>query len=148
MPTEIRNIWKEFKGFALKGNVIDLAVAVVIGNAFGAVVKSLVENVVMPILSYVQPHSPQYRSWHIGRVAIGAFLGEALNFTLVSIVMFLIIVKLVGTVRKAVPFLADEEPATKQCPFCLSNVAFRATRCSQCTSELPAPAPESKPPAA
>ena len=137
MRTEVRHVWKEFKGFALKGNVIDLAVAVVIGNAFGAVVKSLVENVVMPILSYVQSANPQYRGWHLGRIALGTFLGDVLNFGLISVVMFLVVVKLVGTVRKAVPFLDEDEPTTKQCPFCLSTIPFRATRCSQCTSELP-----------
>jgi large conductance mechanosensitive channel len=137
MSGGVRQLWKEFKGFALKGNVIDLAVAVVIGNAFGAVVNSLVKDVVMPLLSYVQSATPHYQELHIGRVKIGSFLGDLLNFALIAVVMFLIVVKLVGTVRKAVPFLDEDEPATKQCPYCLSNIPFRASRCAQCTSELP-----------
>jgi large conductance mechanosensitive channel len=132
-----RNLWKEFKGFALKGSVMDLAVAVVIGNAFGAVVKSLVDHIVVPLLSYLQLQGGGYRGWHIGRVAIGAFLSEALNFVMISLAMFLIVVKLMGSVRKAVPFLDDDEPANKECPFCLSNIPYKASKCSHCTADLP-----------
>jgi large conductance mechanosensitive channel len=68
-------LWQEFKGFALKGSLVDLAVAVVIGNAFGAVVSSLVANIVMPLLSYVTP-AGSYRSWHIGEMKVGLFLSS------------------------------------------------------------------------
>jgi len=128
---------QEFKKFALKGNVIDLAVAVVIGGAFGKVIDSLVKKVIMPLISYVSPKSSGYEHWHIGRVEIGAFLGEVLNFLIIAAAMFLILVKFLGAVQKAVPWSHPEEPATKECPFCLSTIPYRAKKCAHCTADLP-----------
>jgi large conductance mechanosensitive channel len=135
-PTKVLS---EFKSFALKGNMIDLAVAVVIGGAFGKVVESLVKNVLMPILSYVTPQNQSYRSWHIGRVELGAFLSELINFLVIAGAMFLVIVKLTGWIEKATGLARAEEPTMKECPYCLSSIPARATRCAHCTSELNAP---------
>jgi large conductance mechanosensitive channel len=127
--------WDEFKRFAFKGNLLDLAVAVVIGNAFSAVVTSLVKNILMPIISYVLPNSGTYREWHIGKVEIGAFLGELLNFTIVSLAMFVVVVKLFGTMQRLLsPQGADS--TTKECPYCASVISNKAIRCPQCTSDL------------
>lgn len=128
---------QEFKKFALKGNVIDLAVAVVIGGAFGKVIDSLVKKVIMPLISYVSPKPEGYEHWHIGRVEIGAFLGEVLNFLIIAAAMFLVLVKFLGAVQKAVPWSHPEEPATKECPFCLSSIPYRAKKCAHCTADLP-----------
>ena len=127
--------WNDFRKFAFKGNLIDLAVAVVIGNAFGAVVTSLVKNVIMPLISYVIPNSGTYREWHLGKIEIGAFLGELLNFSIISLAMFVVVVKLFGTMQKL--FSPDvPDASTRECPYCISVISKKATRCPQCTSRL------------
>lgn len=131
------NLWQEFKRFALKGNVIDLAVAVVIGSAFGKVVNSLANNILMPLLSYLGPAEGGYRTWHIGKVEIGAFLGEVLNFVIIAGALFVVMVKAQSAIKKAVPWVALDEPATKECPFCLSAIPFKAKKCAHCTADLP-----------
>jgi large conductance mechanosensitive channel len=128
---------QEFKAFAFKGNMIDLAVAVIIGAAFGAVIASLVKNIIMPLLSYVMP-GDSYRTWQIGRVEIGAFLAEAVNFLIIASAVFLVIVKLLGTLMKrVVPVPAPKDPPMRECPFCLSMIPVRARRCSHCAADLP-----------
>jgi len=128
----------EFKAFALKGNMIDLAVAVIIGVAFGAVVKSLVDHIIMPLLSYVAPGKDGgYTTWHIGRVQIGLFLAEILNFLIVAAAVFIMIVKVLGYLIKLGSKREEPGPVTtKECPFCISTISIRATRCPNCTSEL------------
>ena len=135
----VREMLKEFRAFAFKGNMIDLAVGVVIGAAFGTVIKSIVDNVVMPIVSYVPGLRSGYEHWHIGRVMIGRVLADLLNFTVVAFAVFLVIVKLLGAVMKATHRqpTSPEEPATKECPFCLSTIPFKATRCAHCTADMP-----------
>ncbi len=135
---ELSRLWQEFKVFALKGNMIDLAVAVVIGGAFGGVVNSMVKHVLMPILSYVTPDERGYRNWHIGRVAIGEFLGDFVNFTILAIAMFVLIVKVLGAIEKAARLRKPDEPVTKECRYCLSTIPAKAVKCAHCTSELPA----------
>jgi len=128
---------QEFKNFALKGNVIDLAVAVVIGGAFGRVVDSLVRHVIMPAVSYVSPNPEGYQSWRIGRIAIGLFLGDVVNFLIVAVAMFLLLVKFLDLIRHASPWAQPDEPATKECPLCLSSIPYRARKCAHCTADLP-----------
>jgi large conductance mechanosensitive channel len=131
----MKGLWNEFKSFAFKGNMIDLAVAVVIGAAFGAVVKSMVENIIMPVLSYVIPNKGGYLAWHIGRLQIGSFLSDVLNFLVIALAVFITIVKVVGyLMRRAAP---PPPPGTKDCPFCLMAVPIKASKCGHCTSELP-----------
>lgn len=132
----VRNLWQEFKAFALKGNMLDLAVAVVIGTAFGAVVNSLVKNIIMPMVSYILPGEGGYRAWHLGRVEIGAFISELVNFLIVAAAVFLLIVKVVGILMKRVAPPVASEPVTKECPFCLSSIPVKATKCAHCTSDL------------
>jgi len=135
----MKGLWQEFRNFAFKGNMIDLAVAVVIGTAFGAVVKSLVENLFMPILSYVIPSQGGYTAWHIGQVRIGVFLSDTVNFLVVTLAVFLMIVKLIGYImKKAAPPPPSAEPVTKECPFCLMVIPIKASKCGHCTSQLPA----------
>ena len=119
----MKNLVQEFKAFALKGNMIDLAVAVIIGGAFGAVVSSLVKNIIMPILSYVIPNSGGYRAWHIGRVETGVFIGEIINFLIIALAVFIVIVKVIGLLTKTLARPeAPAAPTTKECPFCLSQI--------------------------
>jgi large conductance mechanosensitive channel len=131
----MKGLWTEFKNFAFKGNMIDLALAVVIGAAFGAVIKSMVDNILMPLLSYVLPNQGGYLAWHIGPLKIGAFLGDVLTFLLIALAVFVLIVKVVGYLMRRVSPPAP--PGTKDCPFCLMAVPIRASKCGHCTSELP-----------
>ena len=135
----MRNLWAEFKSFAFKGNMLDLAVAVVIGTAFTAVVNSLVKHVLMPLVSYVLPQQAGYQTWQLGRVQVGLFIGEIINFALIALAVFLIVVKIMGTVmKKFAPPPAPAEPVSKECPFCCSTIPLRASKCGHCTADLPA----------
>ena len=139
---------REFKEFIARGNVVDLAVAVVIGAAFGRIVTSFVEGVLMPPiglalgkvdfsslfidLSGQRPVSladAQLRGLPV--IAIGSFLNEVVNFLIVAIVIFLII-KAINRLRAAPP----PPPNTKDCPFCLTAIPVGATRCAACCADL------------
>lgn len=126
---------EEFKAFVAKGNVVDLAVAVVVGGAFGEIVKAFVNAVIMPLVSYVLPAKMQWEAWTLGKVRIGLVLSATLNFLIIALVVFLLLVKLLGALMKKKP----EEPApatTRPCPECLEQVPLAATRCRCCTSKL------------
>ncbi len=134
---KVTSLWSEFKAFAFKGNLIDLAVAVVLGTAFGAVINSLVKNIFMPIISYVTPNMA-YTEWHIGKIQIGAFLGELVNFLAIALAIFIFIQKVLGNIMlKASAAPAASEPTSKECPFCLSNIPLKASKCAHCTADLP-----------
>ena len=139
---------KEFKEFAARGNVVDLAVAVVMGAAFGKIITSLVNDVIMPPVGMALGNvnfanlfislSGSYQTLEEAKKAgaptinYGIFLQAVFDFLIVAFVMFLL-VKQINRLR------SGEEPApkdTKECPFCISMVALKASRCPQCTSEL------------
>ena len=125
----------EFKAFIMKGNVIDLAVAVVVGGAFGKIVTAFVDGIVMPLVSYVLPANIKWEEWVLGKFRIGAVLGATVNFLIIALVIFLVLVKLLERVTKK----KEEAPApatTKECPACLEQVSLKATRCKHCTSTL------------
>ena len=128
-------LWDEFKAFAFKGNMIDLAIAVVIGTAFTAVINSLVKNVIMPLISYVSPGDTSYTQWHIGRIEFGPFLGDVLNFLIIALTVFILLVKIVGGIVKRP---APEGPPMKECPLCCSNIPAKARKCAHCTADLAA----------
>ena len=133
-------LWQEFKSFAFKGNMIELAMAVVIGTAFNNVVNGLVSHIVMPLLSYVLPAEQSYRSWQLGKIEIGEFLSQLLNFLIIAWVVFLVIKKLLGNMLRTALPPKSNEPTTKECPWCLSVIPIKARRCSHCTSDLTVPA--------
>jgi len=125
---------QEFKAFIAKGNVVDLAVAVVVGSAFGDIVKTFVNAVVMPLVSYVLPARMQWEEWTLGKVRIGLVFGATLHFLIIAAVVFLLLVKLLGTLMKR---KVEEAPVTtRPCPECLEQVPLAATRCRCCTSKL------------
>jgi large conductance mechanosensitive channel len=106
-PTKkVFSLFEEFKNFALKGNVIDMAVGIIIGTAFGGIVKSLVEKIIMPLVSVVLPSDQSYTQWKwiphgtTKAVEYGQFLGEVLNFVIVALVLFIIIVKFLGFIMR------------------------------------------------
>ena len=126
-------MWKEWKEFALKGNVLDLAVAVVIGAAFTKIVNALVEQIIMPLLNAITPGG-DWRTLTVTplKLGLGPFLGACLDFLLVSFVIFIIVVKLRGTlVHKE-----EAKPTTKTCPECLETIPLEAKRCKFCTTVL------------
>ena len=127
----------EFKKFAFKGNMIDLAVGVVIGAAFGTVVDSVVKNVILPLVSYIPGLGGGYENWMVGKIAIGKVLASLLNFVLVAAAVFIVIVKVVGALAhmgKKPELVAV--PTTKDCPKCLFSIPIAANKCGHCTSDL------------
>jgi large conductance mechanosensitive channel len=196
----LKGLWAEFKAFAFKGNMIELAVAVVIGAAFSTVINSLVNDVIMPSVTYIvhtattaaaeaknvaentvtaaaskagiassqptteaatqaapaaaapapaapaapapaapgPPSPPVQIHLMIGPVNAGNFIGALINFLLVAAAVFLVIVKLLGTVMKKVSKAPEpSEPVTKECPKCYSIIPIKATKCPNCTADLP-----------
>ncbi len=141
---------KEFKEFLARGNVVDLAVAVIIGAAFGKIVTSLVEGIIMPpiglllgkvdfsSLFLVLDHSrgapaslADAKAKGIPVVAYGAFINDIVNFVIIALVIF-ILVKIAMRLRKG------EDPSVKECPQCLTAIPLAATRCSGCCADLQA----------
>jgi large conductance mechanosensitive channel len=146
-------ILKEFKEFALKGNMIDLAVAVIIGGAFGKVITSLVNDVLMPPLGMlmggvdfsdkVATLKPEQvdAAGKVVKAAVmvryGLFINTLIDFTLVALAIFLVI-KLMNTAKqRVVPPPKSSEPTVKECPLCLSTIPLKAIRCSHCAADLP-----------
>ena len=123
---------KEFKEFLLKQNVVALAIAVVVGTALNALVKAVVDDFIMPILTYMEP-SGNWRTatWDVGPIkfGVGDFLAAVLNFVIVGFVAW--------RISKLFIKPAAEAPK-KNCPFCKESIAAGATRCSHCTSQLAA----------
>ncbi|WKZ37272.1 MAG: large conductance mechanosensitive channel protein MscL [Anaerolineales bacterium] len=127
---------KEFREFIMRGNVLDLAVAVIIGGAFGKIVTSLVNDIFMPLIGLLMggidfskqsiPISEE------AAIAWGAFVQSIIDFLIIAFVIFLII-KAVNKMKKAPP---PADTTTKDCPYCISVIPIKATRCPNCTSEL------------
>jgi len=140
---------REFRDFAVRGNAIDLAIAVIIGAAFGGVVTSLVNDVLMPPIGLALGHvdfsnlfvnlsGQHYASVAEAKAAgaptlnYGMFVNTVINFVIVSFVVFM----LVRQINRLKSAPAPASPTTKECPYCTSTIPLRATRCPQCTAEL------------
>lgn len=144
---------KEFKEFAIKGNMLDMAVGVIIGGAFSSLVTALVNSVIMPLLSvftgkldfsqlFIAMDGKAYATLAEAEaagasvVAYGSFISQVLNFLIMAFVVFLF----VKTINRMRDHGKKEEapavPAVKKCPYCLSEIPAEATRCAHCTSEL------------
>lgn len=129
---------KEFRDFAMRGNVIDLAVGVIIGGAFGKIVGSLVNDILMPLIGLLLGGvNFAEQAIQIGEASVkwGAFAQAIIDFILIAFVIFLI-VKAANKAKKEEPAPAPAEPTTKECPFCYSTVHIQAIRCPNCTSQL------------
>ncbi len=130
----------EFKEFALKGNVLNLAVGVIIGGAFQSVVNSLVQDIISPIIGLFanQDFSNLIATFGGVQIKYGSFITALINFIIMAFVIFLIVKgmnKLIN-LGKQPEVAATEEPKTKSCPYCCSEISVNATRCPNCTSEL------------
>lgn len=127
---------KEFKEFAMKGNVMDLAIGMIIGAAFTAIVSALVDNILSPLIGLLIKVDFNDAAVNVAGVDImyGAFIMAIINFIIVAFVLFAMI-KAMNKLRKE-PEAVEEEPTTKVCPFCKSEIPIEATRCPHCTSQL------------
>jgi large conductance mechanosensitive channel len=131
---------REFRDFLLRGNVIDLAVAVVIGAAFGAVITSFVGDILTPLLGLLGIPDFSTLSFQAGEATVryGLFLNALVTFVLVALAIFLFVVKPVNAINARRAGAAEGEPTTKSCPHCMSEIAAGASRCPMCTSQLEA----------
>jgi large conductance mechanosensitive channel len=126
---------REFKEFAMRGNVMDLAIAVIIGGAFGAIVTSLVNDILMPLIGLLLGGiNFSEMAIQVGDAVIkwGAFVQAVINFIIIAFVVFLI-VRAINRLKGPAPVAA---PTTKECPRCFTMIPLKATRCPNCTSEL------------
>jgi large conductance mechanosensitive channel len=125
---------KEFREFAIRGNVMDLAVAVIIGGAFGKIITSLVDDILMPLIGLVLGGiNFSDQALTVGNAVIewGAFLQSIIDFILVAFVIFLI-VRAINRLKRDEP----TTPTTKECPHCATTIPLKAARCPNCTSQL------------
>lgn len=143
---------KEFRDFAMRGNVIDLAVAVIIGGAFGKIIASLVNDVLFPLIGlllgglsfsglFIALDGQTYATLEAAKAAgaatlnYGTFIQAIVDFIIVAFVIFLIM-RSMNKMKKQEPAPAPAEPTTKECPHCFSTIPLKATRCPNCTSQL------------
>lgn len=133
----MKKFLREFKEFAMRGNVMDLAVGVIIGAAFKDIVTSLTDNFINPILNFLTG-AARYSWADIGGFASN-FISAVVNFVIMAFILFCL-VKLMNRISSLAPHKKEEPaaPTTKTCPFCCSEIAIEATRCPHCTSPLPA----------
>jgi large conductance mechanosensitive channel len=147
------SMFKEFKEFAMRGNVVDMAVGIIIGAAFGTIVKSLVSDVIMPPIGLalgnvdfaelfsvikqgapVGPYATLADAQAAGAVTInyGVFINTIISFVIIAFAVF-IMIKQINRLKREEP---APEPNTKECPYCFSTIPIKATRCGYCTSDL------------
>jgi large conductance mechanosensitive channel len=132
-------MFKGFRDFILRGNVIDLAVAVVMGVAFGAVVNSVVKNLITPLIA-LAGGAPDFSAIRTGPIMWGNILNDVLTFLITAAVVYFVIV---APVNRLLAYLRPSEPqpqATRKCPECLSDIPMAARRCAYCTMQIPSAA--------
>jgi len=135
----MKKILREFKEFVSRGNVIDMAVGVIIGGAFTAIVNSLVNDMFTPLLGLItggRDFSALSFSFGDAEFRYGAFLSAIINFLLIALVLFLLVKAINRLHSKKKAEEASPAPTTKTCPYCKSEIDLHATRCPHCTSEL------------
>jgi large conductance mechanosensitive channel len=152
------NVLKDFKAFIMRGNVVDLAVGIVIGVAFGVIINSLVRDVIMPPVglalgnvdftnlfavlregTVAGPYPSLAAAQEAGAVSInyGVFINTIVSFIIIAVVVFFLVVRPVTQMRaRQKAKEAAPEPNTKECPYCYTTISIKATRCPNCTSEL------------
>jgi large conductance mechanosensitive channel len=153
----LKGFVKEFKDFIMRGNVVDMAVGVIIGSAFQSIVNSLVNDVIMPVITKITG-GIDFKNWFIAldgshyttlekaqeagaaTLNYGVFITAVIQFLIMAFVIFMLVKGMNTLAAKTMPKKeeAPAAPTTKICPFCKSEIAIEATRCPHCTSELPA----------
>ena len=134
----MKKFMAEFKEFALRGNVVDLAIGVLIGGAFTALVGAFTDDIINPILSAFSGGSELGWFIEIGpvKILIGAFISAVINFFIMAFIIFMIMKSLNKLMSIGKKPEAPAEPTTKECPYCKTEIAITATRCPNCTSQL------------
>lgn len=143
----IKKFISEFKAFALKGNVMDMAIGVIIGGAFSSIVTSLTDNFINPLIAVITggvktdaDGNPQIvgGSFTINGVdfSYGAFISAIINFLIIALILFLLLKAINKAMTIGKKEEAPAEPTTKECPFCITEIPIKACRCPHCTSEL------------
>ncbi|KLU64244.1 large-conductance mechanosensitive channel [Desulfosporosinus acididurans] len=144
-------MWKEFKEFSLKGNVIDLAIGVIIGGAFGKIVTSLVSDIIMPLLGillgkvdfsnlFIVLGSGHFKTIDeakkagVATINYGTFINNIIDFLIIAFSIFIVIKQVNRFTKKK--DVEDEPPKTKTCPYCITEINLKATRCPHCTAIL------------
>jgi large conductance mechanosensitive channel len=148
---------KDFKAFIMKGNVVDMAVGIIIGVAFGAIVSSLVKDVIMPPIGLALgkidfsnlaiilkqgatpgPYASLAAAQAAGAVTLnyGLFINTIINFLIIGFVVFFFVVRPIARMQAPKKAAEPAAPTTKECPFCYTNIPIKATRCPNCTSPL------------
>lgn len=130
----MKKFFEEFKQFALKGNMFDMAVGIIIGSAFTAVVNSLTDNLINPLLKFITGASTYTSQELLG--FFSSFISAFLNFIIMAFVLFCLLkfINRIMTIGKKKE--EDNTPLTKKCPYCMSDIDINATRCPHCTSIL------------
>lgn len=130
----MKKFFEEFKQFAIKGNMFDMAVGIIIGSAFTAVVNSLTDNLINPLLKFITGASTYTSQELLG--FFSSFISAFLNFIIMAFVLFCLLkfINRIMTIGKKKE--DDNTPLTKKCPFCMSDIDINATRCPHCTSIL------------
>jgi large conductance mechanosensitive channel len=139
-------VFKDFREFILRGNVVDLAVGVVIGAAFGNVVTAIVKDMITPLVSLITAFSKQggvdFSTWKVpvgpAHLMVGDLINTIVSFLIVATVVFFFVVQPVNTLMKRVHKEKAADPTTRECPFCYNGIPLKATRCGFCTSEVEA----------
>ncbi len=135
----MRKFMEEFKKFISKGNVMDMAVGIIIGGAFTSIVSSLVNDIINPLLGLFGGMNFDQLAWNImGDVTLyyGKFITAVVNFLIMAFIVFILIKAINTAASKFQKKEEDKAPTTKICPYCKSEIALEATRCPHCTSEL------------
>jgi large conductance mechanosensitive channel len=138
-----RGSLQEFKQFILRGNVVDLAIGIVIGVAFGAVVSGFVKDLITPLIAAIGG-KPDFSSLAFtinhSRFLWGDFLNQVVSFIIIAAVIFYFVVKPVNALMNRRKTELPSDPTTRECPYCLSAIPIKASRCAFCTTEVPATA--------
>ena len=138
-------MWSDFKKFVLRGNVVDLAVAIVVGTAFTAMVAAFVKSFITPLIGAIFGKSDFSKltfTFHNSQFNYGTFINTVISFLIVATVVFFAVVLPLNALMKRLNILPKEEPEpeTRECPECLSEIPVAARKCAFCTSEVPAAA--------
>ena len=135
----MKKFFEEFKAFISRGNVIDMAVGIIIGGAFTGIVSSLVEDIINPLIGlFGGMNFDRYKITLMGEATLnyGEFLTAVMNFIIMAFVVFLLVSMINKTAEKLKKKEEAAAPATKKCPFCMSDIHLDATRCPHCTSVI------------
>jgi large conductance mechanosensitive channel len=136
---QMKKFMKEFKEFISRGNVIDMAVGIIVGGAFTSIVNSLVNDIINPFLGLFGGMNFDQYAWKItGDVTLnyGSFITNILNFIIMAFIVFLIVKAMNAATNRFKKKEEEKAPETKECPYCMSKIAIKATRCPNCTSML------------